>query len=187
MQTKVKRSTVIAVSVLLCGAVLALWVWNVQMWKGQRMLSEACSAARVFVYDHLEECGQAFANYAATGDGSYLDQAQQAAAKTVAACYAWGETYPYRADYDTADEAIQEWGIQFLVKTEEYLEGLDKTDLSAEEQTVLDALAGVFQADDAGRITFMSLFWNASHSSLVDGSVWPYLTYDEGVLQRPDF
>ena len=133
MQTKVKRSTVIAVSVLLCGAVLALWVWNVQMWKGQRMLSEACSAARVFVYDHLEECGQAFANYAATGDGSYLDQAQQAAAKTAAACYAWGETYPYRADYDTADEAIQEWGIQFLVKTEEYLEGLDKTDLSAEE------------------------------------------------------
>ena len=106
MQTKVKRSTVIAVSVLLCGAVLALWVWNVQMWKGQRMLSEACSAARVFVYDHLEECGQAFANYAATGDGSYLDQAQQAAAKTAAACYAWGETYPYRADYDTADEAI---------------------------------------------------------------------------------
>ena len=38
------------------------------------------------------------------------------------------------------------------------MEGLDKTDLSAEEQTVLDALAGVFQADDAGRITFMSLF-----------------------------
>ena len=94
MQTKVKRSTVIAVSVLLCGAVLALWVWNVQMWKGQRMLSEACSAARVFVYDHLEECGQAFANYAATGDGSYLDQAQQAAAKTAAACYAWGERIP---------------------------------------------------------------------------------------------
>lgn len=109
MQTKVKRPMVITVSILLYSAVLALGAWNMQMWKSHRVFLEACSAARVFVYDHLAKCGRAFANYAATGDSCYLDQAQQAAAKTAAACYAWGETYPYRADYDTADDAIQKY------------------------------------------------------------------------------
>lgn len=57
MQTKVKRPMVITVSILLYSAVLALGAWNMQMWKSHRVFLEACSAARVFVYDHLAKCG----------------------------------------------------------------------------------------------------------------------------------
>lgn len=186
MQTRVKRPIVMTISILLCGTVLVLGICSIWIWRDHCKFSEASDAARVFVYDHMAECGQAFADYVATEDSRYLEQAQQAATKTASACYAWGESYPYRADDDTADDAIQEWGIQFLIKTAEYLEGLDKNDVSEEDQGVLDTLAEIFQPDETGRITFMSIFWNTSHSNLNDSPLCPYLTFDDGVLQRPE-
>lgn len=187
MQTKAKRRALFAVGVFMGISVLILSIWNLQMQKDHRAFSQACAASCAFVYDHLAECGQAFTNYAATRDICYLNQAQNAAAKTTAACYAWGESYAYRADYDTADDAIQEWVIQFLIQTDAYLAGLKEHGISAQDEAVLDAMAEVFQGDASGRVTFMSVFWNAMQSDLDESPVWFYLTYENGDLERPDF
>ena len=152
-------------------------------------------SSRKIVYTEMEKAGTALHAYEETFDPAYLSEARSAVGKVSAVCAAYGDSYAYRDDVDTADDIIQEWGIQFLMKLYSYLDDWCTNGVSAEENNTLSALAEVFQpvsdgssGKNAPKITFMSLYWNASHASLAEDPTWMNLiTYDSGTLQRPDF
>lgn len=182
-------------SILLIGCITALLiVKDAQADKLQEMDAILVSSRKI-VYTEMEKAGTALHAYEETFDPAYLSEARSAVGKVSTVCAAYGDSYAYRDDVDTADDIIQEWGIQFLMKLYSYLDDWCTNGVSAEGNNTLSALAEVFQPvpdgssdKNAPKITFMSLYWNASNASLAEDPTWMNLiTYDSGTLQRPDF
>ncbi|MEA4813967.1 MAG: hypothetical protein VB112_03525 [Oscillospiraceae bacterium] len=129
--------------------------------------SEGVQRSHDLVYNNLAACGESLGDYKQTGDASALYDARDAIEKVAAVCTANGDFYGYRDDSDNASDAIQKWGINFVISVYDYLDDACRGDISSVYKDAnAVALATAFAPDDGGNVNFMSLYWNCSNSTL---------------------
>ena len=140
-----------------------------------------------YVYDELQRSGDALLAYHQSGSGEDLADAKDAIAKVITVCRACEDSYEYRSDYDSANDIICEWGVNFLICVYHYI---DEKGLESDPAT-METLADVFcpLSEQGDHTTFFSLFWNACQTDLDQTHPeWMVnIVYENGVLQRPDF
>ena len=183
-QNKRKYIPIAAMLLFFLAAVLFFLLWRMEV----QRFSAVNESARAYLYTQLDTSAQAFAAYDRTGDMDDLDAAQEAVGKAAADCYAYGDSHAYRAEKDAQGDSMYHWVTNFLILVYQYLDDIAENGLNSGDEETLAALAEVFQPDsEQEQITFLSLFWNVSHSPLAQDPAWQGIIAENGVSQRLEF
>lgn len=184
-RTNFRKYAIIPIVICLAALLASAVFFGLGM-RSNAQLGEISESSGEFVCRNMTAVGAALDAYSDTGDETYLRDAADAACKAAAVCRACGDTEIYLTDGDLADDAIRNWGIVFLIRTYNYLDGLLETGIGPSDPETLSLLTDAYRPDGEA-VTFTSLFTNASISALKDDFEWTGLNYTDGQLQWPEF
>lgn len=143
-----------------------------------------------FIYGHLDGAGDNLEKYVQSRSEADLAKTVDNLGKTISICSALKESTIYHSTGEQADGTIKIWGALFLMKAYDYLCNSIKNGPTEEDYETICLLSGVFQPspETGSHITFMSMYWNFSHSELADLPGWSTtMRYEGSTLQWPDF